>query len=512
MASGSEPRGLPRRADKQGWAAVGALGAVAGTALLLRLGTGLHPHPLATWAAFLPILLWASRSWSGPASIRPAGRGVVVRSGLLACLAYALGTAGLWSYGRTSLELPPPVLLGYVGLPALVFGLVVAWFGQLGRRGHPLAAVLWVPAAWVGVDYLISIPVGTFLSLSATQAGLRPVLDIAALTGGWGITFLLVLGSTAVAGVLGAALPTRTRTAIAVIAVVPLLLGLAYGSVAASRPPSAHRLRVALLALPQPAEPLRADSPAGARLLAAYAARVAALGGSGAQIAVLPEKVLAVGAADEQRSLAVLGRAGHSGHVAVVIGLSETGPAGLRNVAVLVPLTGEPVTYAKQRLVPGLESDYRAGDGTPVVTEVDGVRIRLLVCRDLDFPQTVRAGGGGADLLLAPSWDFADDGWLHSRIAVLRAVENGVSLARPARDGRLTASDETGRVIAERSQPGTADGTATGSAAVVADLPLPDGGTPYARFGDWMAWLCLLVAAVSAVSPLRRTRRRRAVR
>jgi apolipoprotein N-acyltransferase len=53
-----------------------------------------------------------------------------------------------------------------------------------------------------------------------------------------------------------------------------------------------------------------------------------------------------------------------------------------------------------------------------------------------------------ANLLLVPTWDFNLDRWLHARMAVLRAVENGFALARSARNGLFTLSDNRGRILA----------------------------------------------------------------
>lgn len=52
-------------------------------------------------------------------------------------------------------------------------------------------------------------------------------------------------------------------------------------------------------------------------------------------------------------------------------------------------------------------------------------------------------------LLLAPAWDFRVDGFWHGRIAVMRAVEDGFSLIRSARNRLLTVGDNRGRIIAE---------------------------------------------------------------
>jgi apolipoprotein N-acyltransferase len=457
------------------------------TAALVHFGAGLHPYAGVTWLIALPALLFATRrpqGWLAPAS---------------AAVGVAAGFAGMWTYGRTSLELSPPLLLAYLGTPALLFGLIVAGFGRLVARRRFVAAALWVPAAWTGGEYLIATftPAGTFLSLATSQASIRPVLNLAALTGGWGISFLLMLAPAVAAAVVAAGVRPRSRTVVLLAGVVPLVAGLGYGNWAAHRAPATERLRVAMVALPQPASPVDVTTPAGTALLAQYAARIEALSGSGVRLVVLPEKTFATDDASRARVMSALRTAGAD----VVVGLSDSSPAGLRNLAVYRPSSGGAVTYAKRHLIPGVESGYRAGDGTPVTAAGPGaVRIRLLVCKDLDFPGLVRRGGG-EQIVAAPAWDFDTDGWLHSRIAVLRAVENGTALVRTARDGALVAADPTGRIVGNSTQTGTPDGAATGTNVVIADLPVPPepANTPYCRFGDWFAWLALLAAALTGV-------------
>lgn len=82
------------------------------------------------------------------------------------------------------------------------------------------------------------------------------------------------------------------------------------------------------------------------------------------------------------------------------------------------------------------------------------------------------------------------DDWLHSRMALLRGVENGFPLVRVARQGRLTISDAHGRILAEAS---TARGQA---AALLGRVPLKTAATPYTRLGDWFGWANLALALV----------------
>jgi apolipoprotein N-acyltransferase len=114
----------------------------------------------------------------------------------------------------------------------------------------------------------------------------------------------------------------------------------------------------------------------------------------------------------------------------------------------------------------------------------------------MDFPLLGRQyARDGASLLLVPAWDFGDDGWLHGRMAVMRGVESGFSIARAPKEGLLTLSDDRGRILAEQSS------GAAPFASVLAAIPIRSGVTLYARFGDWFAWLNIGILVVLLVAP-----------
>jgi apolipoprotein N-acyltransferase len=127
----------------------------------------------------------------------------------------------------------------------------------------------------------------------------------------------------------------------------------------------------------------------------------------------------------------------------------------------------------------------KPGDKRAVIDEPSG-RWGLQICKDMDFPKLSREyAAEGANLLLVPAWDFNLDRWLHARMAVLRAVENGFALARSARDGLLTLSDNRGRILAEaQTVPGR-------FVSISGKLGVAREKTFYARAGDWFAWLCV---------------------
>lgn len=91
--------------------------------------------------------------------------------------------------------------------------------------------------------------------------------------------------------------------------------------------------------------------------------------------------------------------------------------------------------------------------------------------------------------LCIPAWDFVIDDWLHSRMAVLRGVENGFYEIRTAREGRLTISDGYGRIIAEANSSNEKETTLIGKIA------LKTTNTLYSQLGDWFGILNITAAA-----------------
>jgi apolipoprotein N-acyltransferase len=106
-------------------------------------------------------------------------------------------------------------------------------------------------------------------------------------------------------------------------------------------------------------------------------------------------------------------------------------------------------------------------------------------------------------MLLVPAWDFDLDRWLHARMAVMRAVENGFGLARSACNGLLTLSDNRGRILAETATVPDPFVLVGGRVNVARET------TSYTRTGDWFAWLCVAVfvslLAFSTLQPRRKT-------
>jgi apolipoprotein N-acyltransferase len=476
-----------------------ALGAaaLALSAACFYFGTGLRPVWWLTWLAPLPALLFAYR-----ARARAAG--------LVASGAWLAGGLNVWTHLRDRLGVPFPVVAAVLLLPATVFMLAVLLSGALLRRGFVAVAVLALPATWVAFEYLLSVgtPNGTAFNLAYSQMDCLPLVQVASLTGLWGVSFAVLLLPSAVAVSLSARGPRAARLAPAVAAVAAVALALSYGAWRMQRSPDADSVTVGLAATDVKALLFPETRPLQLDALRQYAEQVDGLARRGAEVIIFPEKLSADPLPEEDFATAVgmFRAAAERSRVTLVVGLARKGEPLDDNLALIFCPDGSggtvrEETYSKHHLVPGFEDHMRSGTGRVVLRQFSapcGVEI----CKDLDFPPLSRAySADGVGLLLVPAWDFEADRWLHCRMAVMRGVEGGFSIARAAKQGLLTVSDSRGRVLAEERT------DAAPFATLTARIPVAHEGTPYARYGDWLPWICFPVAAGSGICLLYRPRR-----
>ncbi|MEU2253884.1 nitrilase-related carbon-nitrogen hydrolase [Nocardia xishanensis] len=462
------------------WAIIAA--ATVSSAVLWHFGTGLQPLAGLAVLAPIPVLLIAPRVSAGIAF-------------LVGALSRLGGELQLWSYFVDTLEQPAPVTALLLGGTAVAFGAAVVLTRALLVRGRMTLAALALPAVWVVLEYLLAVlgPFGAWWSIAYTQADVLPLIQTAALTGLWGITFLILLVPATI-GVLTAPRATRVQRLRVGGGVAVLLLAVAaFGWSRSVVPQDPDSTRVGLLAVSQPEDYVPVDTPEGRDMIERAAREIERLADHGAQVVVLPEKAWR---ADEY-TLPLLAEPlvelAHRRGIHIIAGLVLTRAGDSVNAAIEYP---SGVVYAKHYLIPGLEDELRPGTEWQ---RVPGTPWALAVCFDLDRPSLVRENvRRGAELLLVPALDFTDDTWLHSRMAVLRGVESGVGVARAPQLGQLVASDDRGRVL------GTERTGVTVTRSVVASIPRPVGRTLYARCGDWFAWTSAVLCAVTVAGVVRR--------
>lgn len=143
--------------------------------------------------------------------------------------------------------------------------------------------------------------------------------------------------------------------------------------------------------------------------------------------------------------------------IAVAIGFAEADGGRYYNSTVLLTPQGITLKYRKTHLWASDVGVFTPGDQMPTALW-KGVRVGLLICFDVEFPETARAlAAQGAELLLVTNANMDPYGPVHRALLIARAMENQVFVVMTNRCGRaggLTFAGEsavfapTGQVLA----------------------------------------------------------------
>lgn len=117
----------------------------------------------------------------------------------------------------------------------------------------------------------------------------------------------------------------------------------------------------------------------------------------------------------------------------IVAGFAESDGDTIYNSAVLTDGSGEFAVYRKSHLYGPYERRwFSVEEPRAILADVDGMRVGMLICYDVEFPENVRRlAKAGADLVVVPT--ALPIGWSGSFIAEhmirVRAFENQVFVA-----------------------------------------------------------------------------------
>lgn len=456
------------------------------SAALFFLGSGLHPVWWMAWLAPLPVYLLATRTSA-------------VRTFAVAFFASAIGALNEWGYLRE--VTPPAVTVAVLVLPALLFAVVTLLFRFFAVRGWLLRAAFSAPAFTVAANcwYEAHSPHSTFGDPAYSQMNFLPILQIASITGIAGIGFLLQLVPAAIAASVAPRATRASRGAAIAVSGGILACALGFGIYRLHSDKSAPQVTAALLVTDE-RKTLSPRGKATVDMVQAYADRIPALAAEGAEVVVIPEKIGRIPSADLVGADRIFENAARTNHVTILAGFEHQ--PNLNEARLYAPDGTLEATYEKHHMLPAFEWYQLPGTARVTVQRPSG-KWGVAICKDMDFPLLSRQYAlDGAGLMLVPAWDFVTDGWLHGRMAVLRGVESGFSMARAPKQGILTLTDDRGRVLAEHVTGDASPGMAP-FAALVGRIPVREEPTFYARHGDWFAWADF-VLALALFIPVRR--------
>ena len=403
----------------------------------------------------------------------------------------------------------------YPALSALITGHVVR---QVGIRG------LWIfPAAWIATEYVRGgFIMGGFpwVPLGNSQVTVLPVAQLASVLGVYGLSALVALVNTSVAGAM---LTTgRKRIAPLAVGVAVLVVCAAWGSwrIADGRlVRQGDPLRVGLVQA-NVAQERKWDERHARSIFTTHIAISRDVARRGAQLVLWPESSLphAFNNADGRAALQELSRALD---IHLLYGADETAGGASYNSAFLTSPDGrEGGVYRKIHLVPfgefipygswleffpPLVSDLGFSPFAPgtevVMLPVRGHATSTAICYEVTYPALMAAAvRRGSELLTT----ITNDAWYgtssapyqHFEMAAMRAIEQGRYLVRAANTGISGIVDPYGRVVAR-------SGLFT-EAGVVGDVRLLADRTLYSRMGDVIAFAAIGLIAVALVT-MRRT-------
>jgi apolipoprotein N-acyltransferase len=458
-----------------------AVFAVLASAGLFLLGNGINPLWPFMWIAPIPVLLLAV--------FTPSGRVAAA----CAALSMLLGSLEMLYYLHLALRLPIAAWFIPYAIISLLFAAGVLMFRALLHRGAALSATIVLPAFWTVCEFIASfVPAnGTAGSFAYTQERFLPMLQVASLTGPWGISFLLLLFPAAVvAGFYLRRRSPRSAVAIVVLAIGATTAAIVFGAVRLTAPTPGENIKVGLL--DTDTVEFAGDAPKMQQLLRSYAAQAETLAGQGAKIVLMPEKTGLLLGPDTPTANTILQPVADRTGATLIIGVQHVvAPRSFNQARIYTP--NQPVaTYDKQHMLPPFESNLTPGASLTILPK-SNYSIGVAICKDMDFIHpALDYGRAGIALLLDPAWDFNIDRAWHGHIAIMRGVEGGYAIAHAAKDGFLTVTDNRGRILGEATTGGDR------FTSLLVNVPLRHDQTLFNRYGTWFPWLAGLLVLTAA--------------
>lgn len=476
------------------------------------------------WIAFVPLLLACGQKSAKKAARLGFVAGMAGYSGILYWINIVVTT-----YGKLPLPVSILLYLLLVGYLAAFFALLCYLVRRAEERGIPV--VLSFPLIWVGLEYVRSFLLTGFpwASLGYSQYRILPLIQVADLTGVYGISFLVALAN-AVAYLLlkrfagkGEASAYAFRSAVVFFLVLAAVL--VYGTVRMRVPETGEPVRVSLIQ-GNIDQGIKWDPAFMEATIAIYERLTREAAAAGTDLVVWPESAAPFFFQDESPESLRIRALARSIKGSLLLGspayedgrerrryfnsafmVSSQGEVlGRSDKVHLVPF-GEYVPLAKllpfvHKLVAGV-GDFSPGES---FTPLDGPKgkVGVLVCFEGIFPEIsrryVREGAGMLVNITNDAWYGRSSApYQHLSMAVLRAVENRVPLVRAANTGITAIIDRNGRI---------SQSTGLFREAYLNGVVRPGGGgSVYTRFGDVFAIICLAASAVIAVEGFRKKRK-----
>jgi len=495
-------------------------------ALLVLAFPSFEIHGL-IWIGFVPLMLTA-------ATMRPLGAflaaftcGVIFYAGIL---------GWLFEVGRYT-WVHHILVVSYFSLYFGLFGLIGSWMSV--RLSHAIM-LFSMPFIWVSLEYLKS-NLG-FLAfpwplISHSQYRVPEIIQIASITGAYGVSFLILCTNAAITGIvmrvlirlgmnkrLGLKISKSWAAVLACWAALMIGVSVYYSLKVLGTPITGHPLKLAIVQ-GNIAQDRKWDPRLARQIIQTYATLTAEAAQSKPDLIIWPEAATPKAINMDRRVYNAVKQIVDTHGISLLTGSSsyekfktgQTIKQKFTNSAFLItPGKNQPMQhYDKIKLLPFGEylpwkdrlpwskigvprvAEYQPGKDYTVF-DFKGVRFGVNICWEMGFPNIARHMVlNGASFMV----NLTNMAWFGKSaapyqmlsVSVFRAVENQVFMVRCANTGISCFIDPFGRVVDsvrnDANQELFVRGYLTGSV-----VPLTS-KTFYTRRGDWLVWGCLFFSA-----------------
>jgi apolipoprotein N-acyltransferase len=422
---------------------------------------------------------------------------------IISFIAYLIGRLAWFSFLVKVATIVPAII--FTLALSLIFALITTVTRRTVIKSDSWYSVFAFPVFFTTFEFLLIkfSADGSAGSIAYSQSNFLPIIQIASVTGILGITFLITFIPSAIA--LGWYYRKGKNKFQYILSVAVVIVGsvLLFGIIRINNGSEKETIKIGLAILDEKFHNVT-DHPdfQKEKLVAEYYGKeISNLAAKGAQLILLPERAINIEKETGDSIISILSNAAKQNHVFIITGYTNFRNEPERNSALVINAEGSLVVdYNKVHLIKGLENQFTPGR-EPGLFALNEVPAGIAICKDVDFPDYIKKyGRSSISFLCVPAWDFVKDDWLHSRMAILRGVENGFSEVRTARLGRLTISDCYGRVNYEAN---SSNGQRT---TLVGEVSQQKRSTIYTRFGDWFGIVNLFAAAILILLGIKKVR------
>lgn len=406
-------------------------------------------------------------------------------------LAYLIGRLSWFTYLVTVATLIPAVV--FTITLSLIFALIMVITRMVVVKINTWYGVFAFPVFFTAFEWLMLTfsPDGTAASIAYSQSNAVSLIQIASVTGILGVTFMVTFIPSAIAMGWYFRKEKKKLLPLASVVLFVTVSVLLFGFIRINSVPKSDTITVGLVVLDEKTHKMgNINFQNEIEHTRRYASEISKLSILGAKLVLLPERAININNTTDSTSINIISTCAKQHQVDIVSGFTNLRDEKKHNSALAINEQGSiTMEYDKRHLVKGLEDEFAKGHQLGLFS-FQNLQLGTAICKDLDFPEYIKQYGKNRTVILCvPAWDFVVDDWLHSRMAIMRGIENGFSVLRTARLGRLTISDPYGRVNAEAN---CSNGKATN---LVGEISLNRMDTLYTQYGDWFG----LVVIISAI-------------